>query len=117
MDAKTPSPQRVRASFARTRLSVRHRRIEVRAGAAYQVDQYHLRLLRLKGLAVDCPILHRSDRVVDGRGDQLFPHRQGATRALLAATGMGGGVAWIQMAKSKREALMLEAVKIAVEVG
>jgi hypothetical protein len=89
----------------------------MRAEAAYQVDQYHLRLLRLKGLAVDCPILHRSDRVVDGRGDQLFPHRQGATRALLAATGMGGGVAWIQMAKSKREALMLEAVKIAVEVG
>jgi len=52
----------------------------MRAEAAYQVDQYHLRLLRLKGLAVDCPILHRSDRVVDGRGDQLFPHRQGATR-------------------------------------
>jgi hypothetical protein len=35
----------------------------------------------------------------------------------MAATGMGGGVAWIQTAKSKREALMLEAVKIAVEAG
>jgi ankyrin repeat protein len=74
-----------------------------------------MRLLLKHG--ADPLFVHRSDRVVDGRGDQLFPHRQEATTALMAATGMGGGVAWIQTAKSKREALMLEAVKIAVEAG
>ena len=74
-----------------------------------------MRLLLKHG--ADPLFVHRSDRVVDGHGDQLFAHRQEATTALLAATGMGGGVAWIQTAKSKRESLMLEAVKITVEAG
>jgi len=74
-----------------------------------------MRLLLKHG--ADPLFVHRSDKVVDGRGSQMFPHRNEATTALMAATGMGGGVAWIQTAKSKREALMLEAVKIAAEAG
>ena len=74
-----------------------------------------MRLLVQHG--ADPLFVHRSDKVVDGRGDQLFPHRKEATTALMAATGMGGGTAWVQVPRSRREALMLEAVKIAVETG
>jgi ankyrin repeat protein len=35
----------------------------------------------------------------------------------MAATGMGGGVAWTQSERVEREALTLEAVKLAVELG
>jgi ankyrin repeat protein len=35
----------------------------------------------------------------------------------MAATGMGGGRAWVQPDRSEREALALEAVKLAVELG
>jgi ankyrin repeat protein len=40
-----------------------------------------------------------------------------ATTALMAATGMGGGTAWVQPSRVEREAPMLEAVKLAVESG
>jgi ankyrin repeat protein len=43
-------------------------------------------------------------------------HRE-ATTALMAAAGMGGGTAWVQPARSEREALALEAVKLAIELG
>jgi ankyrin repeat protein len=61
--------------------------------------------------------------------DPLFVHRaeyhreEGAARrtevttALMAATGMGGGTAWVQPDRREREALMLETVKLAVELG
>ena len=61
--------------------------------------------------------------------DPLFVHRaeyhreEGAqsrieaTTALMAATGMGGGTAWVQPDRREREALMLETVKLAVDVG
>ena len=40
------------------------------------------------------------------------------TTALMAATGMGGGgEAWAQHQRSEREALTLETVKLAVELG
>jgi hypothetical protein len=35
----------------------------------------------------------------------------------MAAVGMGGGTAWVQPASGDREALTLEAVKLAVELG
>ena len=35
----------------------------------------------------------------------------------MAATGMGGGVAWVPLDRREREALMLEAVTLAVELG
>ena len=43
--------------------------------------------------------------------------RSHVTNAVMAATGMGGGVAWVQPDRREREPLMLEAVKIAVEQG
>jgi len=61
--------------------------------------------------------------------DPLFVHRvtyhagEGAelrtyvTTALMAATGMGGGTAWVQADRGEREVLTLEAVKLAVELG
>ena len=39
------------------------------------------------------------------------------TTALMAATGMGGGMAWVEPDLGGRETLMLEAVKLAVELG
>jgi len=35
----------------------------------------------------------------------------------MAATGMGGGTAWVQPVRNQREALTLEAVKVAAELG
>ncbi len=43
--------------------------------------------------------------------------RREATTALMAAMGMGGGAAWVQPAAEEREALTLEAVKLAAELG
>ena len=40
-----------------------------------------------------------------------------ATTTLMAATGMGGGTAWVAPSRAEREAPMLEAVKLAVELG
>ena len=46
-----------------------------------------------------------------------FNHRQEATTAMMAAMGMGGGIAWAQAPKAEREALALEAVKLTAELG
>ena len=43
--------------------------------------------------------------------------RSHVTNAVMAAAGMGGGVAWVQPDRREREALMLEAVTLAVEQG
>ena len=43
--------------------------------------------------------------------------RSHITNAVMAATGMGGGVAWVQPDRRERETLMLEAVTLAVEQG
>jgi len=71
-----------------------------------------MRLLVKHG--ADPLFVHHSDQVAD-RG---FQHRIEVTTALMAATGMGGGTtAWVQPAKSEREPLTLEAVKLAAELG
>jgi len=44
-------------------------------------------------------------------------HRTETTTALLAAMGMGGGTAWVDPAPAEREALTLETVRLAVELG
>ena len=49
--------------------------------------------------------------------DEGAQPRTDATTALMAATGMGGGAAWVQPDRREREALMLETVKLAVELG
>jgi uncharacterized protein len=60
-------------------------------------------------------IVHRGDHVVDTKGG--YEHKIDTTTALMAATGMGGGSAWVPVDRSQREALTLEAVKFAVELG
>jgi ankyrin repeat protein len=70
-----------------------------------------MRLLANHG--ADPLFVHHSDYLA-GEGSQ---RRTEATTALMAATGMGGGAAWIQPASAEREALALEAVKLAVELG
>jgi len=75
-----------------------------------------MRLLVKHG--ADPLFVHHSDKVVEGRSGNPFDHRIEATTALMAAAGMGGGGAsWAPVARSQREALALEAVKIAVELG
>jgi len=46
-----------------------------------------------------------------------WPRRVEETTALMAAIGMGGGSAWVQVPPEERESLMLEAVTAAVELG
>ena len=63
-------------------------------------------------------VVHRSDRVVDGRGGKAYDRRYDATTALMAAVGMGGGgPAWVPPERSQREALALDTVKLAIELG
>jgi uncharacterized protein len=70
-----------------------------------------MRLLVKHG--ADPLVVHRSDYVTGGR----YQPRTEKTTALLAATGMGGGTAWVEVARPEREALVLETVKLAVELG
>jgi uncharacterized protein len=73
-----------------------------------------MRLLAARG--ADPRFVHHGERVVEGRGE-AFVHRKDVTTAVMAATGMGGGRAWAQPAAGQREALTLDAVKLAVEFG
>jgi ankyrin repeat protein len=61
--------------------------------------------------------VHHADKVVEGRGGVPFDHRNDVTTALMAATGIGGGTAWVDLERAEREPLTLEAVKLAVELG
>ena len=70
-----------------------------------------MRLLVQHG--ADPLFVHHSDYV----GGEGFQHRTEVTTALMAATGMGGGAAWVQPASGERESLTLEAAKLAVELG
>jgi len=74
-----------------------------------------MRLLVKHG--ADPLFVHRSDKVVEGRGVP-WEHRREATTAVMAAAGMGGGGRpWTPIERSQRDTLALEAVKIAVELG
>jgi ankyrin repeat protein len=69
-------------------------------------------------LGADPLFIHRSDRVVDGKEGRAYDHRYDATTALMAALGMGGGgQPWVQPDRSQREALVLDTVKLAVDLG
>jgi ankyrin repeat protein len=74
-----------------------------------------MRLLLKHG--ADPLFVHHGDHVVEVRGVSGFQHRIDETTALMAATGMGGGTAWIAPDRAEREGLTLEAVKLAVELG
>jgi ankyrin repeat protein len=74
-----------------------------------------MRLLVKHG--ADPLFVHRSDKIVEGRG-VAWEHRKEATTAVMAAAGMGGGGRpWTEIDRGRREALALEAVKVAVELG
>ena len=74
-----------------------------------------MRLLEKHG--ADPLFVLRSERMVEGRG-VAWEQRKEATTAVMAAAGMGGGGSpWIEIERSQREKLALEAVKIAVELG
>ena len=71
-----------------------------------------MRLLVKHG--ADPLFVHHGEYVTGGR----FERRTEVTTALMAAAGMGGGgAAWVPPAHAEREALTLEAVKVAVELG
>jgi ankyrin repeat protein len=73
---------------------------------------------RLVELGADPLFVHRSDRIVDGKEGRAYDHKLEATTALMAAVGMGGGgTAWVSPDRSQREALMLETVKLAIDLG
>jgi uncharacterized protein len=76
-----------------------------------------MRMLLQRG--ADPKFVFHSDYVPDGGNppDDIFRHRQYNTTILMAAVAMGGGREWIPAGRSTREALMLEAVKIAVQAG
>jgi uncharacterized protein len=74
-----------------------------------------MRLLVKHG--ADPLFVHHGDHVVEARGGEAFEHRAEVTNALMAATGMGGGTAWVQPGLAERETLTLEAVTLAVELG
>jgi len=82
--------------------------------AARFVEPGVMRLLLKYG--ADPKFVQHGDRMVEGRGE-AFQHRADVTTALMAATGMGGGRAWVQPARGEREPLTLDAVKLAVELG
>jgi ankyrin repeat protein len=69
-------------------------------------------------LGADPLFVHRSDRVVDGKEGRAYDHRYDATTAVMAAVGMGGGGnAWVPPDRSQREALALDTVKLALDLG
>jgi len=73
-----------------------------------------MRLLQKHG--ADPLVVHRGERMVEGRGEG-FQRRTDVTTAVMAAAGMGGGRAWTPIAPDQREAHALEAIKLAVELG
>ena len=69
-----------------------------------------MRLLAKHG--ADPLVVHRAEYA-----DESQTRRTQVTTALMAATGMGGGVAWVRPDLRTFEAQMLEAVKLAVDLG
>jgi ankyrin repeat protein len=70
-----------------------------------------MRLLVKQG--ADPLFVHRNEYYVNDFNDR----RTQATTALLAALGIGGGRAWVLPDRSQLEALILESVKLAIELG
>ena len=81
--------------------------------AAYFTEPNVMRLLVEHG--ADPLFVHHADYAVGAGAER----RREATTALMAATGMGGGraKAWVEPDRGEREALTLEAVMLAVELG
>src|SRR5262249_12510990 len=79
-----------------------------------------MRLLLKHG--ADPRFVHHSDRTVDssaaGARGNPFEHRREVVTTLMAACGMGGGgTPWVELDRSRREALVLESVTLLIELG
>jgi ankyrin repeat protein len=72
-----------------------------------------MRLLAKHG--ADPRVVHRSDYYAGG--ETYDDHRIEMTTALMAATGMGGGRAWVAVPRRDMEALTLETARLAIELG
>ena len=70
-----------------------------------------MRLLAKHG--ADTKVIHESN-YVQGEG---YTRRKERTSALMAVLGMGGGTAWMPVDRAQRDALVLESVKLALELG
>jgi cytohesin len=79
--------------------------------AARFVQPNVMRLLAKHG--ADAKVIHESN-YVQGEG---YQRRKERTTAVMAALGMGGGTAWVPIDRTERDALILETVKVAVELG
>src|SRR5262249_40136480 len=81
--------------------------------AARFAEPNMIRLLVKNG--ADPLFVHHSDRVLDR---VPYEHRKEALTILMAAAGMGGGgTPWVQVDRAQRESLVLETVKLAIELG
>jgi ankyrin repeat protein len=58
-------------------------------------------------------VIHEAN-YVQGEG---YQRRKDTTTAIMAALGMGGGTAWVPVARGQLEALTLEAVTVALDLG
>jgi len=83
--------------------------------AAHFREPNVMRLLVKRG--ADPLFVHHGDKVVEGKGAELFPHRTEVTTGLMAALGMGGGEAWVEVESNQREPLALEVAKLMVQFG
>jgi ankyrin repeat protein len=70
-----------------------------------------MRLLAKHG--ADPTVIHESN-YVQGEG---YQRRKERTTAIMAALGMGGGTAWMPIDRAERDTVILETVKVAVELG
>jgi ankyrin repeat protein len=70
-----------------------------------------MRLLVKHG--ADPKVVHESN-YVQGEG---YQRRQERTTAVMAALNMGGGVGWMPIDRAQRDDLVLETVKVAIELG
>ena len=70
-----------------------------------------MKLLAKSGAKTD--VVHH----VEYHGGETYDKRSQTTNALMAAAGMGGGVAWVPIPRPEREALALESVKLAADAG
>jgi ankyrin repeat protein len=79
--------------------------------AAHFAEPEVMRLLVKQG--ADPLFVLRNEYYVNDLNDR----RTQATTALMAAIGIGGGRAWVQPDRNQHEALILESVKLAIELG
>ena len=83
---------------------------------AARFDEPQVMRLLVKGGA-DPLVVHKGVYSVDGRGGKAFEQRTDLTNAVMAAVGMGRAQAWVPIDPARREALTLEAVRLATELG